>query len=212
MNPITQPLELQAAAIRMAGYAIVNQIKIAQIMTRSALELPMVPVHALHLAASAPGPVVKAPAEKPAAKPKPAATRTKRVPVKSSTAKKKLARKPAPAKPTAKSVEFSASPRPKAAPPAAAKPTPAVNDEKAVKPVESSATPATATVPPVTPNPAPAAPAPVQAAQVKPTPVDPAPAKVQAKPAPATEPRKPQARKTRAPSKPPVMPGADVKN
>ncbi|NOD83811.1 hypothetical protein [Ruegeria sp. HKCCD6119] len=210
MNSITQPLELQAAALRMAGYAIVNQIKIAQIMTRSALELPMVSVHALHLAASAPGPVVETPAAKPVAKA--AATRKKRVPAKSPTTKNKLARKPAPTKPVtkpaAKPVEFSASPRPTAA----AKPTPAVSDEIAVKPVERSATPAAETVLPVTPKPAPAKPAPVQAAQVKPAPADPAPAKVQAKPAPATEPRKPQARKTRAPSKPPVMPEADVKN
>ena len=56
MNPITQPLELQAAAFRVAGYAMVSQIKIMQIMARSALELPMAPVHALHNTASKPAP------------------------------------------------------------------------------------------------------------------------------------------------------------
>ena len=66
MNPISQPLEFQAAAIRMAGYAVSNQMKIMQILTRSAMELPFVSVSALHASAAAPAPA--APSAKPAPK------------------------------------------------------------------------------------------------------------------------------------------------
>ena len=84
MNPISQPLELQAAAMRVAGYAVVSQMKIMQIMARSAMELPMAPLHALRNTASEPAPAK--PAAKRAAAPKPAA---KPAPAKrASTAKK----------------------------------------------------------------------------------------------------------------------------
>ncbi|NOE17520.1 hypothetical protein GS634_05205 [Ruegeria atlantica] len=253
MNPITQPLEFQAAAIRMAGYAMVNQMKIMQIVARSAFELPMAPVQALHVAAASP----EKPVEKTTVKAKATAPRVQKSAVKKTAAVKKTVTKVTAGKPEPKPAEFSAKPRaavtPKAEPAAIAKPAarpapkpapqpkteskPAAAVAKNAKPAARNATATTSSsgesAPAKKPRTRPAASATkapaARAKAAKPieqtvsTPAKtaplapkaerqkPAPAAAQSKPAASAEQSKPQARKTRPPSKPPAMPGADTK-
>ncbi|WP_284483810.1 hypothetical protein [Sedimentitalea xiamensis] len=104
MNFLPNPLEVQAACIRMAGHAVSNNIRIMQIVTRSALQAPYIPIRALRagaVATSKPASrTVVAPAVKAAPKPvtergavKPEAKRVVRTP--SSAAKAATAATPA---------------------------------------------------------------------------------------------------------------------
>ncbi|MCE8521160.1 hypothetical protein KBY24_08690 [Ruegeria pomeroyi] len=73
---MTSSLHAQAAAYRLAGYAISNQLRAMQILSRAALNAPLAQVQALQAAAAAPAPqrTVFASAKTTAPKPtKPAA-------------------------------------------------------------------------------------------------------------------------------------------
>ncbi|HCE71380.1 MAG TPA: hypothetical protein DET67_09250, partial [Ruegeria sp.] len=67
---MTSPLHVQAAAFRLAGYAISNQLRVMQILSRAALNAPLAQVQALQAAASVPAPRKATPAraQAPAAK------------------------------------------------------------------------------------------------------------------------------------------------
>ncbi|SDC32340.1 hypothetical protein SAMN04488239_1021, partial [Ruegeria marina] len=60
MISILSPLHAQAAVMRALGYAVSNQLRIAQIFARSAYNAPMAQVHALQAAASLPSEVTRA--------------------------------------------------------------------------------------------------------------------------------------------------------
>ncbi|MCE8555444.1 hypothetical protein KBY29_14120 [Ruegeria pomeroyi] len=65
MLQMTSPLHVQAAAYRLAGYAISNQLRVMHILSRAVLNAPLAQVQALRAAASA-----------PASKKKPASAKT----------------------------------------------------------------------------------------------------------------------------------------
>lgn len=50
MSPISNPLDLQAAYLRVAGYAISNNMRIMQTLTQTALDAPFFPVRVLQSA------------------------------------------------------------------------------------------------------------------------------------------------------------------
>lgn len=159
MNRISHPLELQAAAFRVAGYIVTSQMKIMQIMTRSAMELPLAPLNAAQVVAE-PQPVQAKPAKPKAPVPK----RAKPV------AKKRAV----PPKPKA-AVKAASAVKPQAAPSRAVTATPKVTPAKIVETKHVPVADPTVTTAKTTQQP----PAPV--------------------------------RRTRAPSKPPVMPQPKAK-
>jgi hypothetical protein len=56
LNPIQAQAELSAAYLRMASFALSNQMRIMQLLTKAMLDAPFAQVHALHEAAAKPHP------------------------------------------------------------------------------------------------------------------------------------------------------------
>lgn len=218
MNPIAQQLELQAAAVRMAGLAVASQMKIMQIVTQSVFQMPTAQVNRMHEAAKSPKKqlAMRTPAKvssakkvkpvaktKPAAKAKPTAS-AKAAPVakpavkatpKPDVANTTTVAKPAPRKARALLAKKKARRAPSASAAVAGQGVPLQAERKSV-PVSPAATPKPEAKPTVeqarTPTAKVEKPAPVAASKTTEAPI-------------------PPARRTRAPSNPPGMPTSSVK-
>lgn len=190
INPIETQMALSSAYMKMAGFALSNQIKIMQLVTTSVMAGPFLSVRAVHEAAAKPRKAA-APITKPATvgdagvavdAPKPKAVKTAAKPAaRKSNTSKAVGTK---AKPAAKTT---------AAPKAPAKAKTAAKAATKTKTVAKTKAPATK-----------AAAAPKPAATAK--------AAATKKAGTASEAAAKPRRKTRAPSKPPAMPEATTKS
>ncbi|MEY8843153.1 hypothetical protein AB9K41_29315, partial [Cribrihabitans sp. XS_ASV171] len=119
MTFMPNPFDIQAAALRFAGYMASNNLRIMQILASTAVHAPLMQAHVLHLAAARPSEGHAAPVARPRNKAPAKAAAT--------TPAKALVADPAvgPAKPAA----------------APAKPAPTAKPEEAEKPTVTAATP-----------------------------------------------------------------------
>lgn len=219
MNPIAHQLELQAAAMRVAGYAVTNQLKIVEIVTRSVFELPLAPINALNAIAEVEEdkPAKKRTATKRGTQRLNPTTQAKSKPSTKQAVKAKVGSKAKPktsvSKPAPKTaVRPADQPRPNSTTSTASKPqmkqvAPNTKPTVSAKSMSSSTPAKTDAVSAVKSAKT------IKGSQAKPSTGSEnrtAPVRAGA-PKAAAKPAKPAARRTRAPSKPPVMPTAPKK-